>query len=198
METIALTLKKNEERVFPIVWINDDETEYKINITLSGEGANVIIAGIFLGTGSKKVVCNTTVRHRGKKTKSLTTLRGVFFDNSSLSNDGMVRIDNGAKGSDGYFSSKILLFNDAKGRSVPSLEIDENDLKAGHASTVGRPDPNHLFYLQSRGLSESEAIKLIVSGYFNPVLSYLSKDQRRDAEERIHQTLQQLYEIQKS
>lgn len=196
MKKISFILKKNETKILPFIWINGRETEYSIDVTLKGENSEITIVGIFLGTGQKRVVCNTNVIHKGINTKSLTTMRGVFFDSSSFSNDGMVRIDKGAKGSDGYFSSKILLFDDAKGRSVPSLEIDENELKAGHASTVGRPDPSHLFYLQSRGLSEAEAIKLVVSGYFEPLFPFLSEDEKKITKEDISNTLEQIYEKQ--
>lgn len=180
MKTITVEVKKNEERVFPFVWINGEENEVTVEATLAQEGAQLTIVGIFLGKGNKSVVFNTNVVHAAPKTKSLTTIRGVFFDRSSINNDGMVRINKGARGADGYFASKVLLFDDAKGRSVPSLEIDENDLKAGHASTVGRPDEEQLFYLRSRGLTEEEAEKLIVSGFFEPLLRLLIiKDSKR-------------------
>lgn len=120
-----------------------------------------------------------------KKSFSRTDIRGVFLNNASISNDGMVRIANGAKGADGYFSSKILLFDNAKGISVPSLEIDENELKAGHASTIGRPDAEQLFYMQSRGLSEKEAQKLLIFGFFEPVILLLPKEIQKETREKI-------------
>ncbi len=175
MKTRNIKVKKNEEKVIPYVWINGKEPEVFFDVRLNGDGAKATIVGIFLGTGNQSVIFNTNVVHKGQKTKSLTTIRGVFHDRSSFSNDGVVRIDKGAKGADGYFASKILLFDNAKGRSVPSLEIDENDLKAGHASTVGRPDEQQLFYLRSRGLSEKEAEKLLISGFFDPLLQLLPK-----------------------
>jgi len=144
-----IIVKKNEEKVVPFVWIDPSASsgqveEVTIDAHLIGEGARLTIVGIFLGKKNTSITFNTNVIHDAPNTKSLTTLRGVFFNRSSISNDGIVRINNGAKGADGYFASKILLFDDAKGRSVPSLEIDENDLKAGHASTVGRPDEKQL------------------------------------------------------
>ncbi|MDP3940818.1 MAG: SufD family Fe-S cluster assembly protein [bacterium] len=173
MRQVSIIVEKNEERVEPFVWINGKRDEFTLNVRLVGEGASFKLIGLFLGSGDHHLVFNTTIVHEAPRTKSLTTIRGVFRDTSSFSNDGVVRIQKGAKVADGFFSSKVLLFDNAKGRSVPSLEIDENELKAGHASTVGRPDPTLLFYLQSRGLSEKQAVELIVSGFFTPLLTFL-------------------------
>ncbi len=175
----------NEEKVLPIVWINGKEQTINMDIELVKEGGNVHIVGIFIGSKNNAVTFNTTVVHKAAKTKSRTTIRGVFLNNSSISNDGLITIQKGAKGADGYFASKILLFNNAKGRSVPSLEIDENEVKAGHASTVGRPDDNQLFYLRSRGLSEIEAERLIISGFFRPVITFLSPSMQKTIERKI-------------
>lgn len=185
MKTVKLVVKKNEDKVFPFVWVNGKEKEVVIEARLVGEGASLTVVGIFLGSDAHSVVFNTNVVHDAPRTKSLTTLRGVFLNRASINNDGMVRINKGAKGADGFFASKILLFDDAKGRSVPSLEIDENDLKAGHASTVGKPDENQLFYLQSRGLSEKEAEKLIVSGFFEPLIQFVPQSVQNSLRKKI-------------
>lgn len=186
---MEVKIKKGEEKVIPFVWINGESEEILADVLLNGDGANVHIVGIFLGTGHHTATFNTHVIHKGLKTFSRTTIRAVFLDNATFNNDGLIRIDKGAKGADGYFASKILLFNDAKGRSVPSLEIDENDLKAGHASTVGRPDQEQLFYMQSRGLSVEEAEKLIITGFFDPALSFLPKKQQIETKQNILKTL---------
>ncbi len=189
MKVIQLTIKKNEEKVFPYVWINGEEEEVTVKATIEGDGASLVICGIFLGNKSHKIVFNTEVTHVGKNTKSLTNLRAVFVDNANFSNDGMVRIEKGAKNTDGYFQSKILLFGDAKGRSVPSLEIDENEVKAGHGSTIGRPDPQQLFYLRSRGLSEKEAEALLVTGFFEPLITLLPLVEQSSVKKRIESYL---------
>lgn len=189
MKNIKIVVKKNEEKVVPFVWINGMEKEVCIDAHLVGEGARLKIVGIFFGSGSHSVIFNTNVVHEGKNTKSLTTIRGVFKDHAAINNDGMVRINKGAKNADGYFASKILLFDNAKGRSVPSLEIDENELKAGHASTVGRPDENQLFYLRSRGLSEKQASELIVTGFFEPIIILLPQEDQETIRKEIYDAI---------
>jgi len=176
---LELAIKENEELVYPFIWINGKEKEITIKIDLIGANSSVLLYGIFLGGGKRQIVFNTDVVHSGKNTRSRIHLRAVFFDESSFSNDGMIRILKGAKNADGFFASKVLLFDSAKGRSVPSLEIDENEVKAGHGSTIGRPDPRQLFYMRSRGLTEKEAESLIVEGFFDPVVRLLPIKQRR-------------------
>jgi Fe-S cluster assembly protein SufD len=180
-----IKIKKNQEKIIPFVWINGEEKEVSIDGELSSDGGSVHLVGIFLGTKNSSVIFNTKILHNALHTKSRTTIRGVFLDNSSFNNDGLITIIKGAKHADGYFASKILLFDNAKGRSVPSLEIDENEVKAGHASTVGRPDAEQLFYLQSRGLSEKEAQQLIISGFFDPALQYLPEKKQKEIKEKI-------------
>ena len=185
MKKIEVKIKKNEEKIIPFIWIDGEEPEVFYDIHLVGEGAKVTLVGILLGTNSHNAVFNTRVVHEAQNTTSLTTIRGVFKDHASFNNDGMVRITKGAKNADGYFASKILLFDDAKGRSVPSLEIDENELKAGHASTVGRPDEEQMFYLRSRGLAEKEAEQLIISGFFQPVIQLLTANEQEEVQEKL-------------
>lgn len=189
VKNIHLTIKANEEKVFPYIWINGGEQQVRVHVRLVGEGASLQLVGVFLGTDNHAITFNTNVVHEAPYTKSLTHIRGVFRDRCVFSNDGMVHIGKGAKGADGYFASKILLFDDAKGRSVPALEIDENDLKAGHCATVGRPDENEVLYLRSRGISEDEAERLIALGFFEPILSLLSIDQQEQVREQLKWSL---------
>lgn len=185
MKKLKIIVKKNENKIVPFVWINGKEKEVFIEARLTGEGASLKIIGIFLGSDNHSVIFNTSVVHDAPNTKSITTLRGVFKEHSLFNNDGLVRINKGARGADGFFASKILLFDDAKGRSVPSLEIDENELKAGHASTVGKPDEQQLFYLRSRGLSQEDAEKLIISGFFESLLVEIQGSEQKAVRNKL-------------
>lgn len=187
--------EKEKEMIHSYSWISEKSDQKVFDISLEGDGCSLFLAGIFLGTGNSKIVFNSYVSHKARRTKSRTEIRGVFFGSSEIDNEAIIRIHRNASGSDGYFSSKILLFDDAKGRSVPSLEIDENDLKAGHASTVGRPDPQQLFYLKSRGVSEAEAIKLVVMGFYEPILSLLPKNEEREIKSKISKELKKYAKV---
>ncbi len=188
---IKLIVKNNEEVILPIVWISPKDNlkhikEIHLTAKLLGNNAALTIIGIFFATSENSIRFTTNVIHSGLNTKSLTTLRAVMKDKSEFNNDGMVQIMKGAKNTQGFFQSKILLFDDARGRSVPSLEIDENEVKAGHGSTIGRPDPEQLLYMQSRGIGEKEAETLIISGFFEPLLTLLSKIDQNNVRKKLH------------
>lgn len=190
MKSVQIKVEKNEEKIVPFIWIdNTKENEFEISSDLTEDGSSIILLGIFLGTTDCFLKFDTTVNHIARNTKSLTILRAVFLDNSKFTNDGMIKIQKGAKNTNGYFDSKVLLFDNAKGRSVPSLEIDENEVKAGHGSTIGRPDEDQLIYLRSRGLSEVTAERLIISGFFEPSLKYLSDIERKKILKKINTCL---------
>jgi Fe-S cluster assembly protein SufD len=93
-------------------------------------------------------------------------VKGVLDDSSKVDFEGLTKIDRGAKNSNAWLESRLLLISDkATGRAVPNLEISENEVKAGHAATVGKIDETEIFYLMSRGLPRNQAVKLIVDGF---------------------------------
>lgn len=182
---VNVIVKENEEKVVPVVWVSDSEETINVEAQLIGVGAKLQLLGLFLGSKNKKITCNIRIVHKAPKTFSRVNLRSVMYGHADFQNDGLVRIDRGAKNADAFYTSKVLLFDDAKGRSVPSLEIDENELKAGHASSVGRPADAEIFYLRSRGLPKEQAEKLIVSGFFEPILRELPVAEKEKIEEEL-------------
>ena len=98
-------------------------------------------------------------------------------DEAKLEIAGTTHIANGASKTVTKQNARIMLVNEtSRGIAKPILKIDENDVKASHGASLGQINEEHLFYLKSRGLSETEAKKLIVLGYFNPVI-LLFKDE---------------------
>ena len=71
-------------------------------------------------------------------------------------------------------NNNLILNEGARADSLPGLEIDADDLKCSHGSTVGSLDPDQLFYLRSRGLSEVEAKRLVVTAFFEDVIAKIS------------------------
>lgn len=174
MQNLKIIVKKNEEKILPIVWIDGENQELTVEAQLIGEGASLDLLGIIVGKNHRQFQLHTNIYHKAPKTRSRVHIRGVLRDHASFENVGLIHIKKGAKQADGFFTAKVLLFDEAKGRSIPSLEIDENEVKAGHAVTTGQVDKNILFYLQSRGLDRKDAEKLIVGGFFEPIVKELS------------------------
>lgn len=142
-----------------------------INIDFTKDNETCNIYGILLGKGNNSLDINVNVTHRAINTKSRIVLKGLLTEKSSIKFTGNTRIMQGAKGTNAWLECRLLTFSDyAIGQAIPSLEILENDVKAGHASTAGRINDLELFYLQSRGFSEKEARKLIAEGFLKSVL----------------------------
>jgi Fe-S cluster assembly protein SufB len=87
---------------------------------------------------------------------------------------GLVDIRNGATNSKSNVRCDgLMLDNKSKALTFPAMDVHENDVKVAHEAAVGKVEEDQLFYLMSRGLSEDEAIKLIVSGFIEPLIKAL-------------------------
>ena len=166
-----ITVKQNEELTLPVIWTGE-EAEINYDISLSQIGAKINFLMLLLGTKENKVKINVHIVHEKPQTVSRVIVKGVLNDSSSVDFDGLVKINKKSKLSNAWLAAHLLLLSDkAKGRAVPSLEILENDIKAGHATTVGKVSEQELFYLMSRGLSEKKATNLIVEGFLKGMLN---------------------------
>lgn len=162
---MKLIIKKNQTRVIPFELLGSK----RMDITLAGENAGIEIVGLVLGKGNEEKTLETYITHAAHSTKSNVNVRAVLTGRSKFDFRGNVKIEKGAKGSDAYLRSDVLLFDDAKmGDDTPALEILEPDVKAGHAATIGKVDEQMLFYLMSRGLSRKQAEKLLIEGFIEP------------------------------
>ena len=93
----------------------------------------------------------------------------------------MIKIVKEAKNSRSYLAHHaMILERSAKSDAIPGLEIDNNEVKATHSASVAQIDEEQLFYLMARGLSPDEARKMVVLGFFEPVLSRVPIEQTRE------------------
>jgi Fe-S cluster assembly protein SufD len=93
----------------------------------------------------------------------------------------MINIEHGAQGTNSDLRDAVLhLSPKARSDSIPGLEIDANEVKAGHGSTSGQIDEEQLFYLRARGLSRTEATRMIVLGFFASIVERVPIDEVRD------------------
>lgn len=165
-----ISVSENENLVLPVVWMGK-EKEISYDISLNGKGASVTLLMLLLGKKENTVNINANVYHNHPETKSRVIVKGVMNDNSKVDFNGLVKIEKKSKGSNAWLSAHLMLLSKtATGRAVPSLEILENDIKAGHAVTVGRVDDKEIFYLMSRGLSKRLAKQLIIQGFLSRFL----------------------------
>lgn len=165
-----INIKANQQLVIPLLWTGK-ETELSYSIKLTGKGASVKFLGLLLGTGTQTLQLKLSVHHQAPETTSEVIIKSALMEKARVDIEGLVNIEKGAKGTNAWLGAHLLLLSEkAHGRAVPSLEILENDIKAGHAATVGRINDLEMFYLISRGLSERDAKRLIVQGFLSSML----------------------------
>lgn len=170
-----ITVTAKERRIIPFLWLGEED-EITYDIVLAEPEASVEFWGLMLGDGEHQGQLHISVTHAAPQTTSQINVKAALHDYSRINVDGVVKIDPGAKGTDAWLAAHLLLLDDsASGRAVPSLEILENDVKAGHATTIGRIDDRQLFYLMSRGLPRKAARQLIIDGFLDEALAALPR-----------------------
>lgn len=180
-----IIVKENERLVLPVVWFGK-EAEISYNIQLAGVGSELTFLMLLLGEKEHKVKIQVNVDHQAQETKSKVIVKGVINDSASVDFNGLVKIEKGSKHANAWLSANLLLLsNKAKGRTVPSLEILENDVKAGHATTVGRVNDSEIFYLMSRGLSKNQAEKLIIQGFLDSFIKQFPEGSAKQQARRL-------------
>ena len=154
--------------------MNDSNTISE-NIThLVGDGSSSDMKSVVVGRGSQKQNFTSEIVHWGLDTDGFILKHGVMKENSSAIFNGIGRIAKGATRSNAVQESRILMLGErGRGDANPILLIDEDDVTAGHAASVGRVDPLQMFYLMSRGITQEEAERLIIHGFLAPVVSKL-------------------------
>lgn len=140
---------------------------------VEGEGANSLIRGIALGDGHQHFDFVTLQDHVGAKSTSDVEIKAALAGASRSIYYGITRVEPTAGGAAANQRNRNLLLSEhAKADSDPVLEILTSDVvRCGHGATVGPVDQEALFYLQSRGLDFRSALKLLVGGFFDSVLS---------------------------
>ncbi len=151
---------------------SDQDLKVKGNIELNGEGASAKWHLAVISSQQASKVYDINVDHNKGNTSALVENYGVAKDTSHLTFTGISAIKKYSKNANTKQVAKIMVFDkESLGTATPKLYIWENDVFANHAVTVGKVDDDQLFYLESRGLSEDEAKRLITLGYLNPILS---------------------------
>ncbi|SES91416.1 Fe-S cluster assembly protein SufD [Paenibacillus sp. NFR01] len=161
-----------------IEWIvgemNYGDTASDTKSVLKGNGSSSDAKVIAVGTGSQKLNYTTQAQHFGKSTPSDMITRAVMRDAATSIINGITKIEKGATRADGQQTEKVLMLSPkARGDANPILLIDEDDVTAGHAASVGQVNQEQIYYLMSRGISRHDAEKLIIYGFLAPVVSQI-------------------------
>ncbi|MEI0735758.1 Fe-S cluster assembly protein SufD [Paenibacillus sp. JTLBN-2024] len=148
---------------------------------LQGNGADSDAKVICVGAGGQHMNLTTRAVHIGQFSTSDMVTRAVMREDATAIINGITKIEKGASGTNGQQTEKVLMLSPkARGDANPILLIDEDDVQAGHAASVGQVNPEQIFYLMSRGIARGEAERLIVYGFLAPVISEIPNDRLRD------------------
>ena len=152
----------------------------RVEASLVGPGASAELKGVYFASGEQFFDFHTLQDHQVGNTTSDLLFKGALQDTSRAVYAGLIRIEKGAARSDAYQANRNLVLSEhAKATSIPMLEIDNNDVRCTHGATVGPVDPMSMFYLQSRGIPETTAKRMIVQGFFGEVLERIPFEQAR-------------------
>jgi len=139
--------------------------------------AHAFLYGLYYGTGDQKVHMDTYQHHVAPDCITDLMFKGALANTARAVYRGMIRLEPGAQKTDAYQQNRTLLLSkDARIDSIPGLEILANDVRCTHGATAGQIDPTILFYLMSRGLTEFQAKKMIMDGFFEEVILHFGLD----------------------
>jgi Fe-S cluster assembly protein SufD len=150
-------------------------SKHFVTVDLIGQGAEGRVSGLLFADQKQHISYNTLQRHLAPNTTSDLLFKGALTGKSRTVWRGMIYAAPGAEHIDGYQANRNLLLNrDARSDSIPGLEILNNNVRCTHGSTVGKIDPEQIFYLLSRGIPREQAEELIIQGFFGEILSRYS------------------------
>ncbi len=182
------TLEQDAQLNWALASVGAQLSKSRIDNRLVGRGSAVHQVEIGFGADRQLFDATSYTRHIGTDTTGDLLSKGVFLDRARGYYKGMITIERSAHGSDSFLGEfAMLLTKQARSVTIPSLEIDQPDVRrAAHSSSVGPIDETEIFYLMSRGLPREVARKFIVLGFLEPVVARIPL---ADAQDRLRALL---------
>lgn len=141
------------------------------DLDLIGEGSTGRMSGFYIAGGTQHFDHDTQQNHRAPNTTSDLLFKGALTGRSRSVWQGMIYVAPGAQKTDGYQANRnLILSRQARADSIPGLEILADDVRCTHGATVGQLEEEPVFYLMSRGLPRPDAERLVVDGFFAPIM----------------------------
>ena len=167
-------VNENAELYCPSVIKSQGQSRIESRANLLGIKSNAKIDGLTILNKESISESLTRVMHCTENSTSDQTFRTILSDNSKASFLGKIRVEESADGTNATMSSKSLLLSDnARANAKPELEILADDVKCSHGVTVGSFNPDQIFYLRSRGISEKNAKQLLTNAFSKIVIDSL-------------------------
>jgi Fe-S cluster assembly protein SufD len=152
-------------------------TRQHIELATAEPGADMRHRGIYFTERNEHLDLFTVDLHEVGNTTGDTVWKGAATGASRASYEGLIKIRSGAQESHTYLQThSMMLSPKAKVDAIPSLIVETDSVSASHGGTVGEVDEQQVFYMRSRGLTRQDAIKVIVEGYFEPIIVQLEDE----------------------
>jgi Fe-S cluster assembly protein SufD len=156
------------------VALGGDYARLRSEAMLTGQGAESDQLAVYFGDGEQMLDFRTLQDHDAPSTRSDLLFKGAVEDTARSVYSGLVHLRPSAKKANASQTNRNLVLTEgASAESIPNLEIEANDVRCSHASTVGPIDDEQRYYLESRGIPPEEAERLIVLGFFDDVFERL-------------------------
>jgi Fe-S cluster assembly protein SufD len=168
--------------------MNDGNTVANNTTILKGNASTAETKTISVGTGSQRQNLTSQVQHIGTHSESDMVSKAVMTGEAVSILNGITKIEKGAEKANGVQAENILMLSEkSRGDANPILLIDEDDVKAGHAASVGRFSEESIYYLMSRGITRQGAERLIILGFLDPVVAEIPVEEVKN---RLRQALE--------
>ncbi len=155
-------------------------------LNLAGQGAEGRMSGFYLADGTQHLDHDTQQNHLAPHTTSDLLYKGALVGRSRSVWQGMIYVAPGAQKADGYQANRNLMLSPrARADSIPGLEILADDVRCTHGATVGQLEEEPVYYLMSRGLPRREAERILVDGFFAPIMDRIPFEGVRARFERL-------------
>lgn len=172
---------KNASVFWAIAVMNDGNVISDFDSDLYGDGSHADLKAVAASSGHQVQGVDTRVTNYGSHSIGHILQHGVILERGTLTFNGIGHIIKGAKGADAQQESRVLMLSDkARSDANPILLIDENDVTAGHAASIGQVDPEDMYYLMSRGLDRDVAERLVIRGFLGAVITEIPVKEVRD------------------
>lgn len=172
-ERVEIDVEKNEyfKGVVLLSGLRESKVSFTVRIHQGGQADVYVLA---IGQGKESGEFHTSMIHLEPNTRANVQVKVVLDGESKFIFNGLIKILKPAQKTQSYLREDVLLLSpDARSFGQPQLEIEANDVKASHGSTIGRIDEDQLFYLASRGVDREAGKNIIVQGFIDSILGQI-------------------------
>jgi Fe-S cluster assembly protein SufD len=152
-----------------------------IEADMDGEGGKALLSGVYFADSKQQFHYDTQQNHRAPGCVSDLLYKSALRDDARTVWRGNIRVFPDAQKTDAYQANRNLQLSErSRADSIPGLEIEADDVRCTHGATVGKLEQEPMFYLASRGVAEPDARRLIVEGFFAPVIERIPLEETRE------------------